>query len=113
MSSGIGANPNEARQGGEDAEALATAMAGLTGAFELTIDDAIRVAGEEEVKAGWRSFHECHLQGLVEVQGHGPQLADDVQAGAGEIVLNDPEGSEELSTAARHPPSGPGNVDFY
>ncbi|WP_306366081.1 hypothetical protein [Nocardiopsis sp. CC223A] len=113
MSGGTGANPNEARQGGEDAEALATAMAGLADAFDLTVDDAIRVAGEEDVEAGWRSFRENHLQGFVDVQGHGLQLADNIQAGASEIALNDLDSSEELSGATQDVPPGLGNVNFY
>lgn len=49
----------------------------------------------------------------MDVQGHGLQLADNIQSGVSEVALNDLNSSEELSGATQDVPSGLGNVNFY
>jgi hypothetical protein len=94
-----GGNPIEGMQGGEYAETLASAMAGLADMFDLVVDDAGSSAGNDDVAAGYRALKERHSQGFIDVQAHGLQLAENVQAGASGIALNDVESAEEYDTA--------------
>lgn len=54
MSGEAGANPIEALQGGELAETLAEAMAGLADMFDLIMEDAETVAQRDEVSSAMR-----------------------------------------------------------
>ncbi|WP_028648830.1 hypothetical protein [Nocardiopsis sp. CNT312] len=89
-----GGNPIEGMQGGEYAETLAAAMAGLADTFDLLMEDAVSAAGHEDVRAGFNAFKEEAGQSLIDVQALGLTLADNVQAGASEIARNDLESSE-------------------
>ncbi|MFI6578087.1 hypothetical protein ACIBFB_20040 [Nocardiopsis sp. NPDC050513] len=93
-----GGNPIDGLQGGERAEALATAMAGIADMFEFLTDDAAGSAGHDDVSAGYRALKERHSQDFVDIQAHGIQLANNIQAGAGEIALNDVESAESYET---------------
>ncbi|WP_017610727.1 hypothetical protein [Nocardiopsis xinjiangensis] len=94
MSNEAGGNPIEGMQGGEYAETLAAAMAGLADGFDLLMEDAESAAGNEDVRAGFRTFKEEASQSLIDVQEHGMTLAHNVQAGAGEIAQNDLDNAE-------------------
>ncbi|GAB2519609.1 hypothetical protein [Nocardiopsis aegyptia] len=83
-----GGNPIEGMEGGEYAETLASAMAGLADMFEFITDDAAGSAGHEDVAAGYRAFNERHTRDFIDVQAHGMQLADNIQEGAGQIDIN-------------------------
>jgi hypothetical protein len=98
MAGEAGANPIEALEGGELAEALAEAMAGLADMFDLIMEDAETVAQRDEVSSALRAYKEEYAPALVEVQEHGLQLANNIQAGASETALNDLEAAEEYST---------------
>ncbi|MFE6450398.1 hypothetical protein [Nocardiopsis dassonvillei] len=98
MAGEAGANPIEALEGGELAEALAEAMAGLADMFDLIMEDAETVAQRDEVSSALRAYKEEYAPTLVEVQEHGLQLANNIQAGASETALNDLESAEEYNT---------------
>ncbi|MCY9786317.1 hypothetical protein KIK06_20700 [Nocardiopsis sp. EMB25] len=99
MSTEAGANPIEAMEGGEYAETLAAAMAGLADMFDLLMEDAEAAAGHTDVVAGFRTFKEEFAQDLIDVQEHGLSLANNIQAGASEIARNDLEGAEDYNSA--------------
>ncbi|WP_159944733.1 MULTISPECIES: hypothetical protein [unclassified Nocardiopsis] len=94
MTNEAGGNPIEGMQGGEYAETLASAMAGIADAFDILLDDAGRASGHDDVRAGFTAFKEDAAQALIDVQALGLALADNVQAGAGEIARNDLDSSE-------------------
>lgn len=94
-----GGNPIELMQGGVYAETLASSMAGLADMFELLVDDAAGSAGNDDVAAGYRALKERHSQDFIDVQAHGLQLAENIQAGARNIALNDVESADEYDTA--------------
>ncbi|WP_150250413.1 hypothetical protein [Nocardiopsis deserti] len=71
MAGEAGANPIEALEGGELAEALAEAMAGLADMFDLIMEDAETVAQRDEVSSALRAYKEEYAPTLVEVQEHG------------------------------------------
>ena len=96
MSDGTGANPIEAMQGGEYAEALATAMAGLADMFDMLVDDAATDAGHDDVASGFRSFKENHSQDFIDVQNHGLDIADHIQDGAAHTAETDVESQEDF-----------------
>jgi hypothetical protein len=98
MAEEAGANPIEALEGGELAEALAEAMAGLADMFDLIMEDAESVANRDEVQAALRSFKEEYSPAIVEVQEHGLQLAGNIQAGAAEVAVNDLQAASEYET---------------
>ncbi|MET9709954.1 hypothetical protein ACFW3Z_18505 [Nocardiopsis alba] len=89
-----GANPIEAMQGGEYAETLAAAMAGLADAFDILMGDAANASVHEDVKAGLQKFRDEADQSLIDLQQHGLALANNIQAGAGETAQNDLESSD-------------------
>ncbi|KOX11231.1 hypothetical protein [Nocardiopsis sp. NRRL B-16309] len=91
-----GANPIEAMEGGEYAETLAAAMAGLADMFDLLMENTESAAGHEDVIAGFRKYKEEYAQDLIDVQEHGLGLANNIQAGAGRVAENDLESAEEL-----------------
>ncbi|MET9797383.1 hypothetical protein [Nocardiopsis alba] len=93
-----GGNPIEGYQGGQYAEALASAMAGLADMFESVTDSAKSSAGHDDVKAGYEAFKERHLQDFIDVQEHGLALANNIQSGAGKIAENDLESAEQYDT---------------
>ncbi len=114
MTNGVGGNPNEGLQDGQNAEALASAMAGLADMFDLVVEDAVSVAGEDDVEAAYRAFKERHFQDFLDVQEHGLQLADNIQAGASEIALNDLENAEEFAGTTSDTPAYPNRpVNFH
>ncbi|NYH52437.1 hypothetical protein HNR06_002026 [Nocardiopsis arvandica] len=94
MTTEAGGNPIEGMQGGEYAETLAAAMAGLADAFDLLMEDARGAAGHDDVRAGFGTFKEDTAQALIDVQALGLALADNVQSGAAEIARNDLDSSE-------------------
>ncbi|MEV2278394.1 hypothetical protein AB0I72_22680 [Nocardiopsis sp. NPDC049922] len=98
MSSEAGANPIEAMEGGEYAQTLAAAMAGLADMFDLLMEDAEAGAGHSDVMAGFRKYRDEYGQDIVDVQQHGLSLADNIQAGASEVARNDLESAEEYDT---------------
>ncbi|WP_017569956.1 hypothetical protein [Nocardiopsis halotolerans] len=98
MADEAGANPIEALEGGQLAEALAEAMAGLADMFDLIMEDAETVAHEDGVESALRSYKEEYAPTIVEVQEHGLQLANNIQAGASETALNDLEAAETYNT---------------
>ncbi|QUX31121.1 hypothetical protein KGD83_11880 [Nocardiopsis akebiae] len=98
MAGEAGANPIEALQGGELAEALAEAMAGLADMFDLIMEDAETVAQRDEVSSALRAYKEEYAPTLVEMQEHGLRLANNIQAGASETALNDLEAAEHYDT---------------
>lgn len=108
MSSEAGGNPIEGMQGGEYAETLAAAMAGLADTFDLLMEDTERASGHEDVKAGFGTFKESTAQALIDIQRLGLTLADNIQAGAGEIARNDLESSENFD----HPWASHRDINF-
>lgn len=98
MSGEAGANPIEALEGGELAETLAEAMAGLADMFDLVMEDAETVAQREEVSSALRAYKEEYSPAIVEAQEHGLQLANNIQAGASQTALNDLEAAQEYDT---------------
>ncbi|WP_285733529.1 hypothetical protein [Nocardiopsis sp. ATB16-24] len=98
MTNEAGANPIEAMQGGEYAETLASAMAGIADMFDLIMEDAKTASGHPNVALGFGLFKNDMQPIFQEVQDHGLQLAENIQAGAGETALNDLESAEEYDT---------------
>ena len=98
MAEEAGANPIEALEGGELAEALAESMAGLADMFDLIMEDAESVANRDEVKAALRTFKEEHSSAIVDVQEHGLRLASNIQVGAGRVAENDLQAASEYET---------------
>ena len=94
MANEVGANPIEALEGGELAEALAESMAGLADMFEFLMEDAETVANRSEVESALRAYKEEHAQTLIDAQEHGMSLANNIQAGASETAVNDLESAE-------------------
>ena len=94
MTNESGANPIEAMEGGEYAETLAAAMAGLADAFDLLLGDAVGACGHDDVRSGFNKFREEADQALIDLQEHGLALANNIQAGAGEVARNDLDSSE-------------------
>lgn len=97
-----GANPIEAMEGGEYAETLAAAMAGLADAFDILMGDAASASGHEDLRSGFNKFREEADQALIDLQEHGLALANNIQAGAGEIARNDQESSEDFHPWSSH-----------
>ncbi len=98
MSDEAGGNPIEGYEGAELAGALAESMAGLADMFELIMEDAETVVHRDEISSALRVYREEYGPALVEVQEHGLQLAENIQAGASEIALNDHESAEDYNT---------------
>ncbi|WP_370012849.1 hypothetical protein UIS43_07210 [Nocardiopsis sp. LDBS0036] len=98
MSGGSGGNPIEGYEGAELAAALAESMAGLADMFDLVMEDAEAVAHRDEVSSALRAYKEEYGPTIVEVQEHGLQLAENIQAGASEIARNDQESAEHYET---------------
>lgn len=98
MSGEAGANPIEAMEGGEYAETLASAMAGIADMFDLLMEDAKTASGNRDVSLGFDLFKHDMYPIFQDVQEHGLQLADNIQAGASEIALNDVEVADEYDT---------------
>lgn len=93
-----GGNPIEGMQGGEYAETLASAMAGIADMFDLLMEDAKTASGNPDVSLGFGLFKNDMYPLFQDVQEHGLQLADNIQAGAGKIALNDVETAQEYTT---------------
>lgn len=98
MSGESGGNPIEGYEGAELAEALAESMAGLADMFDLIMEDAETVATRDEVSSALRAYKEEYGPALIEVQEHGLQLAENIQAGASEIARNDHEAAGDYDT---------------
>lgn len=98
MSGESGGNPIEGFEGAELAAALAESMAGLADMFDLIMEDAETVAHRDEVSSALRAYKEEYGPALIEVQEHGLQLAENIQAGASEIARNDQEAAERYET---------------
>ena len=98
MSGEAGGNPIEGYQGGELAAALAESMAGLADMFDLIMEDAETVARRDEVSSALAAYKEEYSQAIIDVQRHGLQLAENIQAGAGEIAKNDLESADDYQT---------------
>ncbi|MEV2279395.1 hypothetical protein AB0I72_27845 [Nocardiopsis sp. NPDC049922] len=98
MSGESGGNPIEGYEGAQLAEALAESMAGLADMFDLIMEDAETVAQRDEVSSALRAYKEEYGPAIVEVQEHGLQLADNIQAGASEIARNDQEAAGDYQT---------------
>lgn len=94
MAGEVGANPIEALEGGELAEALAESMAGLADMFDLIMEDAESVAQRDEVESALRAYKEEYSQTIIDAQEHGMGLAHNIQAGAGQTAINDLESAE-------------------
>lgn len=97
-----GANPIEAMEGGEYAEALAAAMAGLADAFDILLGDAVSACGHQDVRTGFTTFREEADQALIDLQEHGLALANNIQAGAGEVARNDLDSAEDFHPWESH-----------
>ncbi|WP_017569576.1 hypothetical protein [Nocardiopsis halotolerans] len=108
MTTEAGGNPIEGMEGGEYAETLAAAMAGLADAFDLLMEDAESMSGHEDVRAGFSAFKEENAQALIDIQALGLTLANNVQAGAGEIARNDLDSSEDFD----HPWESHRDINF-
>ncbi|WDZ91299.1 hypothetical protein [Nocardiopsis sp. HUAS JQ3] len=108
MTNEAGGNPIEGMRGGEYAETLAAAMAGLADAFDLLMEDAESASGHDDVRAGFSTFKENTAQALIDVQALGLTLADNVQAGAAEIAQNDLDSSEDFD----HPWESHRDINF-
>lgn len=98
MSGEAGGNPIEGYQGGELAGALAESMAGLADMFDLVMEDAETVAQRDVVSSALAAYKEEHSQAIIDAQEHGLQLADNIQAGAGEIAETDWDSSDDFKT---------------
>ncbi|MES0835715.1 hypothetical protein [Nocardiopsis tropica] len=98
MSSETGGNPIEGYEGAQLAEALAESMAGLADMFDLIMEDAETVAQRDEVSSALRAYKDEYGPAIVEVQEHGLQLAENIQAGASEISRNDQESAGDYKT---------------
>lgn len=97
MSDGTGANPIEAKQGGELAETLAGAMAGIADMYDQLLDDARARTKESDVANGFNLFKNSTYQSFIDVQEHGLALANNIQEGAGRIAQEDWENSQNFS----------------
>ncbi|MFI6575641.1 hypothetical protein ACIBFB_07550 [Nocardiopsis sp. NPDC050513] len=108
MSTEAGGNTIEAMEGGEYAETLAAAMAGLADTFDILMEDAESASGHEDVRAGFRALREEAAQALIDVQEHGLSLADNIQAGSGRIAVNDLDSARDYD----HPWESHRDINF-
>lgn len=97
MGEGTGANPIEAQQGGELAETLASAMAGIADMYDQLLDDARARTKNSDVANGFNLFKNATYQSFIDVQEHGLALANNIQDGAGSIAQQDWESSQDFS----------------
>ncbi|MFJ9555495.1 hypothetical protein ACIRPH_16895 [Nocardiopsis sp. NPDC101807] len=97
MSTEAGANPIEAQQGGELAETLAEAMAGIADMYDHLLDDARARTKNSDVSNGFNVFKNSTYQSFIDVQNHGIQVANNIQSGAGSIAEADWENAEDFS----------------
>lgn len=66
-----GGNPIEAYEGGELAESLAEAMAGIADMYDHLLDDARPKTKYQEVSNGFNLFKNSTYQSFIDVQNHG------------------------------------------
>lgn len=96
MTDGVGANPIEAQQGGERAETLANAMAGIADMYDELCDDARARTHNSDIANGFNLFKNSTYQTFIDVQEHGVAIADRIQEGAGSIAQEDWENSQNF-----------------
>ncbi|MFD3684050.1 hypothetical protein ACFWTE_04390 [Nocardiopsis sp. NPDC058631] len=99
MSNGTGANPIEAQQGGELAETLAQAMAGIADMYDFLLDEARAKTKNTDASNGFNVFKNLTYQSFIDVQTHGIQISNNIQSGAGSIAETDWKNSEDFSQA--------------
>lgn len=97
MGGETGANPIEAMQGGELAETLANAMAGIADMYDQLLDDARARTENSDVSNGFNVFKNSTYQSFIDVQTHGLALANNIQDGAGTVAQEDWEISQDFS----------------
>ncbi|NKZ01663.1 hypothetical protein [Nocardiopsis alborubida] len=97
MAGEAGANPIEAMKGGELAETLADAMAGIADMYDFLLDEARSKTSNPDIANGFNLFKNSTHQSFLDVQNHGLQLANNIQSGAGSIAQEDWKSAENFS----------------